>query len=441
MIPGKSVYDELPIWAQTVAVNVASASGWQRKYGRVFHVAMKELARNETLSRDEMLAEQQKALRALLRYAVAHVPFYRDRKLSPDRIEDWPIITKADIVAAPEKFCSDEFERRNLIAVRTSGTTGSPLTVWIRSEDQQMEMAFRWRHRAWASVPLFSRGAYIGGHPVVPADQMRPPFWRTDRIEKRLLCSSYHLAPQQLRYYIQALIRYRPAFVHGYPSSLYLIAQHMLEYSIQPLRPRAVFTASETLLDFQRIVIERAFGVKLFNWYGNTEMLCNIVECAAGNLHYRTDYGFLEFSENGAMVMTGLGKRAMPFIRYRIGDCATPKDGACSCGCAFPLIERVEGRIEDYVRTPDGRAVGRLDHLFKEARHVREAQILQERLDEITIRIVKTDGYTDADEQFVLREARQRLGGSIRVRFEYVNAIERTDAGKFRFIISQLPRA
>jgi phenylacetate-CoA ligase len=254
------------------------------------------------------------------------------------------------------------------------------------------------------------------------------------------LCSSYHLAPQNLPAYVEALTKFAPDFVHGYPSSLYVLAQYMIEENVEKVRPRAVFTASETLLDFQRMAIEAAFGAKAFNWYGNTEMTCNIIQCAAGSLHYRTDYGVLELLEDGTMICTGLNNLAMPMIRYRVGDVAVARDGVCACGCAFPLMERIEGRIEDYVRTPDGRFVGRLDHLFKDVHHVREAQIVQTRPDELVLRLVKADGFSSKDEQIILKEARMRLGDAMAIRFEFVDRIERTAAGKFRFIVSQLPR-
>jgi phenylacetate-CoA ligase len=419
------MYDALPVWAQTLVVNAVSARGFRQKYGAVFHAKLAELERNERKSRDQLLTEQQDAVRRLLRRAVAHVPAYRGR--SPENLAEWPVLEKATVAASPGKFLSDEFDARRLMELRTSGTTGTPLTVRFPVETHQTEMAFRWRHKAWGGTPFLSRSAYVSGHPVVPPNQQRPPFWRWDRFEKRLLCSSYHLTADNLPAYRAALQRYRPDFIHGYPSSLFLLGGY---------QPKAVFTASETLLDFQRVAIEHNFGAKVFNWYGNSELTCNIVECAAGHLHYRTDYGVLELLDDGTMICTGLNNDAMPLIRYRVGDRAVAKAGTCSCGCHFPLIERIEGRVEDYVRTPDGRFVGRLDHLFKDATHVREAQIVQTRLDEIVIRVVRENGF---DEKPVLAEARQRLGDSIKIRFEYVNAIERTAAGKFRFIVSQLP--
>ncbi len=429
MIRGKGVYDSAPIWVQAAAVNWQSWRGFRLKYGGVFREQLARWEANEKKSRDQLLAEQQAAVRALLEYARKHVPYYRRLDAPPDDLSAWPVLEKKTVAANPRDFLSDEFDPDELLELHTSGTTGTPLTVRFTKAYHQTEMAFRWRHKAWGGVPFLSSSAYVSGHPVVPPNQTKPPFWRWDAVERRLLMSSYHLAPQNLPAYAEALEKYRPDFVHGYPSSLYVLAQAGVRY-----RPKAVFTASETLLDFQRAAIERAFGTKVFNWYGNTEMTCNIVEDAAGNLRQRTDYGVLELEPDGTMICTGLNNRAMPLIRYRVGDRAVARPG----GDGFPIIERIEGRVEDYVRTPDGRQVGRLDHLFKDVRHVREAQIVQRRLDEIICRIVRADGFSEEDERIVRREARQRLGDGVTVRFEFVEQIERTKNGKFRFIVSEL---
>ena len=440
MIPGKTLYDSLPVWAQTLAVNAVSARSFRQKYGAHFHESLTRLARQERASLDQLLEDQQAAVHRMLKYACRHVHYYRKRGFPSDDLSAWPILEKHTVAAHPKLFVSDEYEQEKLLTLKTSGTTGTPLTVFVSSDYHQVEMAFRWRHKAWGGVPYLSRGAYVSGHPVVPPDQTQPPFWRVDHVEKRLLCSSYHFAPDNLASYIKALSDFHPDFVHGYPSSLYVLARAIRDRGMAEIRPRAVFTASETLLDFQREIMGKAFGAPVFNWYGNTEMTCNIVQCAAGGLHYRTDYGLLELLDDGTMVCTGLNNRAMPLIRYRVGDVAAARTGPCACGCAFPLIERIDGRAEDYVQTPDGRLVGRLDHLFKDAQCVREAQIVQKQLDEVVIRVVRGQGYSPREEGVIQAEARTRLGGSIRVRFEYVERIERTANGKVRFVISDLPR-
>ncbi|MEI6084956.1 MAG: hypothetical protein WCS70_11715, partial [Verrucomicrobiota bacterium] len=208
----KPLYNTLPIWAQTLAVNLESRRNFPTKYGRVFRDWLANLEHNEKKSRDEMLHQQQVAVRHLLEYAVEHVPAYKGR--STENLSEWPILEKKDITPA---FLSDEFQQNKLMNLHTSGTTGTPLTVYFSREYHQIEMAFRWRHRAWAGVPFLSSSAYVSGHPVVPAQQNAPPFWRWDRHEKRLLCSSYHIDRPA---YAAAFQHYRPDFIHGYPSSL-----------------------------------------------------------------------------------------------------------------------------------------------------------------------------------------------------------------------------
>ena len=159
MIPGKGIYDSLPVWAQNLAVNFASVRNFRDKYGADFHRFLAQLKANERKSRDQLEAEQQQALLALLRYAVTHVPFYREQNLPPDDFAAWPILEKQSIAAAPEKFLSDEFDSHRLMTINTSGTTGTPLTVRFTKEYHQMEMAFRWRHKAWAGCPYLSTGA------------------------------------------------------------------------------------------------------------------------------------------------------------------------------------------------------------------------------------------------------------------------------------------
>jgi phenylacetate-CoA ligase len=252
-----------------------------------------------------------------------------------------------------------------------------------------------------------------------------------------------------LPFYIEQFEKFNPLLLHGYPSSMYLLALAYKKYGKAKLQLKAVFTASESLLDFQRQAIEEAFSVKVFNWYGTSEMSANIVECECGELHLKEEHSLVEILDNnnqpckagetGRVVSTNFNNTAFPLIRYDVGDLVTVAvNQVAKCGRGGLLIDKVEGRIEDYVLTPDGVLVGRLDHLFKDALHVVEAQIIQPSKEQIILKLVKDKNFSQKDEEIILKEARLRLGNSIQIKFEYTDRIPRTKNGKFRFILSQI---
>ena len=130
----------------------------------------------------------------------------------------------------------------------------------------------------------------------------------------------------------------------------------------------------------------------------------------------------------------------MPLLRYRIGDVGTKAKQPCPCGRAGETFLSVDGRLEDYVATPDGRLVGRMDHVFKEQLAVAEAQILQTDASSIEVLIVPRAGWSEAGKRSITKELRSRLGEEIDVRIELVNAIAREPNGKVRAVKSAVGR-
>ena len=142
----------------------------------------------------------------------------------------------------------------------------------------------------------------------------------------------------------------------------------------------------------------------------------------------------------GPLIVTGLAHHATPLIRYRIGDVGTRSKKPCPCGRPGDAFLDIDGRIEDFVVTPEGRWIGRLDHIFKDQLDVREAQILQQDPGAIEVRVVPRDSYDDESEQGLLGEIRSRLGDTIRVDIVRVREIPREPNGKFRAVKSTVGR-
>ncbi len=128
-------------------------------------------------------------------------------------------------------------------------------------------------------------------------------------------------------------------------------------------------------------------------------------------------------------------------MRYDTGDIVTLSEERCGCGRPGRVVERIDGRQEDYVILRDGTRVGRMDHIFKDMVRVREAQVYQARPGEIVYRIVRGEGYGPDDERRLLAETALRLGEQVSVQIEYVNRIERSQSGKLRFVVSEIPEA
>lgn len=149
----------------------------------------------------------------------------------------------------------------------------------------------------------------------------------------------------------------------------------------------------------------------------------------------------VEIGSEARLVGTAFRNLAMPLVRYDIGDVVVlSSKQTCECGRSGILLDKIVGRTEDYILTPDGRFVGMLDHLFKDAVKVRMAHIVQHDIEEVIIRIVKEPAYTMNDECSILDEACTRLGKHINIHFDYVTESPREKNGKFRFIISNISK-
>jgi phenylacetate-CoA ligase len=155
------------------------------------------------------------------------------------------------------------------------------------------------------------------------------------------------------------------------------------------------------------------------------------------------DYSVIEFlpteySDLFKIVGTTLHNAAMPLIRYDTNDLARISHRSCSCGRAFPVIDSIEGRLEDYIATPAGKFIGGMGIAFGGVANIIEGQIIQEKLDLIRVLIVPTEKFNDKDRNVLLKNMRERLGDDIEIIIQQVESIPRTKAGKINLTVSKL---
>ncbi len=415
----------------------------------------KAIEESQWLSPEGWQALQLEEARRLALHAATQVPYYRElfgrlgidplAWRSLDDLHALPELSKDDVIEVGAGLLAEGGPRLRFKG-STSGTTGRAMLGWRDRASIAFEQAFVERQAAWAGYRPGQRRAWLRGDPVVPAHQSDGPLWRHNRAENMLMLSSYHLSPGNGAAYIEALERFDPVMLQAYPSSISYLARWLEEHDQVYRGPslRGIVTSSETLGAADRQVIAERFGCRVFDWYGAFERVAAIGTCEHGNYHVLEDYGCVEFEPNGDgtanLIGTGFGNRSMPLIRYRADDVVVPADPGyrCPCGRSFRVVERVLGRVDDVIRTPDGRHVVMLDWIFSGLFGLMEAQVVQDRLDEVRIRIVAGNEFGFADEQALLARALERLGPRVRIRIERVAQIERTRNGKFRQIVSRL---
>lgn len=458
------VYHRLPGPLKDLAATARGAALGRRRYGPETEGLVRE-----ALERDGWDAERWAAWRAarwgaIARRAAERVPAYRrlwEGRAVPERLEDWPILEKETARREPRALLADDRDpvRDRMVHEHTSGTTGTPLHIWMsRSSARAWYAIYEARGRRWHGVSRRDRWANVGGQLVASADRERPPFWARNHALRQLYMSSYHLAPRHMRSYLKALADWRPAYLHGYTSSLHALAIGALgipegERSgiLGDWRPRAALTNAEPVEPHQRRAISEAFGCPTRESYGMAELAGAAGECVAGRLHVWPDVGIVEVLDpetgeacppgtTGDLVLTGLINEDMPFIRYRVGDrgALAPEGPPCPCGALLPALARLEGRTDEVLITPDGRRIGRLDPVFKSELPIHEAQIAQERSDLIVVRYVPASGFPSDGESRIAEALRARVGPGIALEFERLESIPREANGKFRAVVSRI---
>lgn len=454
------IYQRLPGPLRSVAASVHGTRLYRQRYGRETDRLVREALAREHWDSAAWDRWQKERLSQILRAAATDVPYYRqlwrDRGAAGDAetwesLEAWPVLRKERVRSAPSSFVSDAYDRRSMNEDHTSGTTGTALELWQTREATRTWYALHEaRTRGWHGTSRHDRWGIVGAQRVVAVDRTQPPFWVWNAGLRQLYLSAYHLAPWSVEAYLEAIRRYRVRHLVGYTNSLVVLARAAQDRHTG-LDLKVVITNGECLGAAQREILETGFGCPARETYGLAEVVCGASECEHGNLHLWPDAGVLEVLDEqdrpvepgtvGRLVATGLVNPGMPLIRYDTNDLGRlAEDGfVCACGRTLPVLREVLGRSDDVVVTRDGRQLVQFDGFFDASFHIMEGQIVQEDYDRFLLRVVPAEGWRD-DESVRLAEALRQRVGQADVRVETVERIERTWAGKFRIIVSEVPR-
>lgn len=426
----------------------------EKCYGKNFSNMYDFIQESQWWSEEKLKAYQLKKLKGTIIYAYENVPYYKklfDKEnidaYSINNFEDIkkvPYLTKEIIKENINDLYNKNYPKYKIEKKTTGGSTGTPMSLYQdKFYTREVEQAF--------VSDMWSRVGYDKNK------RQKIAYLRGTRIKgdfeknfNKLILNSFNLTEKNYIKYIDRLNEFNPDFLNGYPSILYIFSKYIVENEIDINMPnlKAVLLTSENVYDFQRELIEKAFKVRSYSFYGHTERACIGGECEKSIFyHISPQYGYTELiNEKGEestkdgeyveIVCTGFINPVMPFIRYKTQDIAINSTKKCSCKRNYKIIETIEGRAQDFVFDNDRNMKSftcQDEPLWSVKDKITAYQYIQEKPGEIILNIESKMMLTDCDLNNVKQDFENTFLG-FNLTIKIVDKIEKNKNGKFRYL-------
>lgn len=419
------------------------------------------LEQASTWSKQQVEDYQFEQLRATLTVAYDHIPFYqqkyRDYGVAPsdfcylNDIALFPTITKSEVKQQLQAMQNPQIPKWKHLTTTTGGSTAEPMRFYqLKGVTRSKEKAFiadGWRRVGYRHGV---KTVQLKGRPV--GDPQKGIFWEYEPIQNILEMDSNHLTPENIPRYWQAIQKFNPEFIIGFASSLYFFAKYLKQQNLTAPAVKAVMLASENVYPWQRDFLQAIFGCRIFSHYGHSEMVLLGMESVGGHdLLFFPQYGYLEIlaadgrvktrvGESGELVGTSFHNPLMPFIRYRTQDMGTIGT-ADSHLPHYPVLRDVEGRLQEFIITSDGRPISVCTigaaH-FDTLDTVLETQYYQDQPGKMQFRLVPRADFSERDRLRIHRALQQQVGSGMDIEVVTVPNIQRTSSGKHMMLVQKI---
>ena len=426
------------------------------------------LARKEktvvTRSEDELAAIQSARLRVLLKHAFAHVPYYRewarqsgiavgDLSTAAD-LRAMPLVDKLILTVEPERFTADGYANRDGLTLLSSGTSGQRrrfrydrralFEALAAGRRQRLALSHFIGRETGYREAVFNREGNVG-------QQIRR-FWESRTIVPGNLELTRRRFPpyQSFEALLEGINEFRPDVIRGIGTHVGAFLCWVAETGRPIDKPKVVVYGADAMPKGDRQVIEEELGIPVVSTYQAVEALRIGFQCEVRQgFHISTDQVIVRVvdangrdvkpGERGELVLTNLTNRAMVVLNYRLGDVVTSGTGRCPCGRTLPLIQEIDGRLDDLIVRAGGTKVHALTVLpgLQAVAGVRQVQVIQEGVDAFRLRVVWARGCAERPAELIAHISAV-LGERIRVAVEPVEMLDREPSGKVKSVLCEL---
>jgi len=443
----------------SVFINKILFPAMERFKGNHIRQYVNELAESENLSYSELNTLHVDKLRELLLHAIDNVPAYKQYKKYRQDIIDDPVsaienftpLTKAEFRKNPLSYIASGINPNSLISNATGGSTGQPTKFYIDRKCVEYYEAARYRGLSWHDIKIGDRCVMIWGAPIELNRTGLVKYKLKERLLKnRFAIPAYDLNPDSVKSIVGKINRFKPVYLYGYASSMYLLAMLMLERGVKfNFQLTAAVSTSEVLHDYQREAMENAFNCPVINEYGAKDGGIIAYECPNGGMHISSENLHLEVldmitlkpvrtGESGLIAVTDLNNFSAPRIRYIVGDTVSVSRDACLCGRSLPILSKIDGREDDTFITTDGVLVHGhfVNHIARNLKGIDQFRCIQHTRRDIELIIVKGPDFDMKEIEFFVSEIKKKMG-DVEVTLNYTSTIPPLSSGKIRYAIRE----
>lgn len=369
-------------------------------------------------------------------------PFYRRRLHAVRDWEDFqrlPFTTKAELVAdqaANPPFGSNlTFPLERYVRLhQTSGSAGGSPLRWLDTAESWEWWERIWAEHVFAAAGVTARDRIFFAFSFGPFIGFWSAFGGAERLGALAVSGGAMTTDQRLR----AIIELAPTVLCCTPTYALRLAEAG-DAASSAVRTLVCAGEPGASIPATREALEQAWGARVFDHTGMTELGPTGVSCTAGGgVHLIQSEFIFEVSAEGELIATNLGRWGSPLVRYRTGDRVELSDQPCSCGSPFAkIVGGIRGRVDDMLTV---RGVNlfpsQVEEIVRRFPAIVEWRLehrLERSMDELTL-VYEVDAPADGLAAELMQQLRLALGARIECRQAPAGTLPRSELKSKRLV-------
>ena len=410
----------------------------------------------QSLSPDDFRDWQKKQKWKIAKYHYLNTDFYRKKigRNFPDKWEDLPILNKRNYQQGLENVLSNEYKNKKIYISNTSGSSGHPFYFAKNKSAHALDWALIENRYNWHGINLNSKQARFYGMPLEGLNYYKERL--KDKIMNRIRFPIFDLSDKNLKRSINTIIKSNVEIVYGYADSLVLVSKYLLKNGLllkeQCRSLKYCISTAELLTDQKREIVTKGFGVPVINEYGSSETGLIAFENANKELLLSEETLYYEIIGNlnikshdssGNIILTDLDNKAMPFIRYNIGDIGSIRDKN-TLNDKYKILDNLLGRENDMILLPSGKKSPGLTFYYisrsilESSGSLKEFIIRQTSKNTFIFDIVSDNDLSNKEIEKIKDKMDTYLEPGLKIIINRVELIKRSKSGKIKHFFSEV---